>query len=860
MLKITCMNSSKIQNSQIYKGIKHSINRFIWILRLIRTRICFIKLSIISVAFLLTTVSVSAAANITGMVFSKSSSEPIDFATVVLINPETGKPLHSGTMTDEKGMFLIQDAPKGRYILRISMIGNIPQEREIIVADSEINLGRIELAEDSKLLQEVIVTGQKSQMSVNSEHRIFNVSSNIASTGASASELLAAVPSVDVNSDGEVSLRGNADVLIWINGKQMGMNADNRAQILRQIPAETIESIEVMTNPSSRHSTEGTAGIINIRLKEDHRHGYFGNAEANIDTHGSANLNFNINYNEGKFESFAGIGLKTQHVPGESASRRNYDDGFYLNSDAESKMHENSLFLRLGINFKPNERNTVYLSAIGTLGHKWGNTYTTHLSNLPQQWISNANNMRETGDTRGANIMLGYKHSFSKTHFIDGNLSYNIWQGPNDNRSNEEAKWPGGATESTWQSQHQDVKLSNWEAALDYSVMLLPELRFEAGYKGNYNHENSPASYAGGPTEDQQTPLNNLYNRFKYDTDISAIYINFSGSCNQLSFSAGLRGEIWQIRTRSLGYGQSDADVGQFRKNDFALFPSASIGWSFIENNELKLHYSRRIRRPYGPQLNTFENISDPSEVHLGNPLIMPEYSNALELSYIRNWSNHMLSISGYLRANNDMISHVSFLAPMASNPDINTMYYGHANVGNMINSGVEIISRNTLFRCLTLTTTFNLYNSHLKAWSTDYPLHDSFYAIHGNKQNRFVWDARCMASVRLPWDLTFQVTGRYNSRRITAQGTLESDWDMEAGLRKNIGAWGMSLICKDIFDSKETRNILYGNGYTQSISKWSEGRTLRLAVTYAFGKTHNHEHGHHNHIDTGGYGEEHHH
>ena len=818
------------------------------------------KLPIAFVASLMIAGNAYADGNITGTVFNKNTSEPLDFATVVLVNPETGIPLQIGTTTDDKGMFIIPNAPEGKYIVRISMIGNISQEREITVADSEINLGRIELAEDSKLLQEVVVTGQKSQMSVNAERRIFNVSSNIAATGASADELLAAVPSVDVNSDGEISLRGNADVLVWINGKEMGMNADNRAQILRQLPAETIESIEVMTNPSSKHSTEGTAGIINIRLKEDHRHGYFGNAEANVDTRGTANVNFNINYNEGKFESFVGIGLKTQHVPGGSVSRRNYDDGSYLNSDGENKKHENSMFLRLGTNFKPDENNTVYLSAIGTLGHKWGHTTTTHLSNLPGQWMSNVNRMRETGDTRGANIMLGYKHIFGKDHSIDANVSYNIWQGPNDNRFHEDETWADGTVESIWQSQHQDVKISNWEAALDYSIQALPWLRFEAGYKGNYNHENSPASYAGGMTEDNLTPLNDLYNRFKYDTDISALYVNFSGSYEKLTFSAGLRGEMWQIRTRSLGYGQTDADVEQFKKNDFALFPSASIGWSFLENNELKLNYSRRIRRPFGPQLNTFENISDPSEVHLGNPLIMPEYSNAVELSYIKNWSNHMLSVSGYLRANNDMISHVSFLAPMASDPDVNTMYYGHANVGNMMNTGVEIISRNTLFNRLTLTTNVNLYNSHLKAWNTDYPLHDSFYAVHGDRQDRFVWDVRCMASVRLPWDMTFQATGRYNSRRVTAQGTLESDWDVEAGLRKNIGAWGISLVCKDIFNSKETHNILYGNGYTQSISKWSGGRTLRLAVTYTFGKTHSHEHGRHNHIDTGGYGEEHHH
>lgn len=818
------------------------------------------KLSITLAASLFFSGSVYADGNITGSVFNRNTSEPLDYATVVLVNPETGVPLLIGTTTDENGSFVISNAPSGKYIIRISMVGSITQEREITVTDSEVNIGKIELAEDSKLLQEVVVTGQKSQMSVKTDRKVFNVSSNITTIGASAEELLAAVPSVNVSTDGDISLRGNANVLVWINGKEMGMNVDNRAQILRQIPGESIESIEVMTNPSSKHSSEGTAGIINIRLKEDHRNGYFGNAEANVDTRGTANVNFNINYNTGKFESFAGIGLKTQHLPGGSTSYRRYDDDCFLKSDGDNKKNENSMFLRLGTNFKPNEKNTVYLNAIGTLGHKWGHTVTNHISNLPEQWIENINRMRESGDTRGANIMMGYKHTFQSDHYIDMNVSYNIWQGPSENLSHENEIWSDGTEETIWRGQYQDVNISNWEAAIDYSNRVLPWLTLEAGYKGNYNHENSPASYSSGMNEQHLEALDELYNRFKYDTDISALYVNFSGSYERLTFSAGLRGELWNISTRSLGYGQTDVDVAPFKKNDFALFPSASIGWSFLHDNELKLNYSRRIRRPFGPQLNTFENIADPSEVHLGNPSILPEYSNAVELSYIKTWSEHLLSVSGYLRSNTDMISHISFLAPMASDPNMNTMYYGHANVGNMLNKGVEIISRNTLFSNLTITTTLNMYNSHLKAWDTSYPLHENLYKVHGNSQDRFVWDVRCMASLRLPWDMNFQATGRYNSRSVTAQGTLEADWDVEAGVRKRIGAWDVSLLCKDIFNSKKSHNILYGNEYTQSISKWSGGRTLRLAVTYTFGKTHSHEHNHHNHIDTGGYGEEHHH
>ena len=508
---------------------------------------------------------------------NKDTSEPIDFASVTLVDKETGAFTRLGTMTDENGNFMIKNAPSGKYIIKISNLGSITQEHDITVGETDVDMGIIAMSDDVKLLREVTVVGQKSQMSVNSEHRIFNVSSNIASAGASAEELLASVPSVHVDSDGEISLRGNADVLVWIDGKEMGMNADNRAQFLRQIPAETIESIEVMTNPSSKNNATGTAGIINIRLKEEHRNGYFGSAETDIDTQGSMNANFSINYNRGKFESFAGVGLKSRHNPGGTVSRRSYDNGGFLNSDGENKKHENSAFVRLGTNFKPDESNTFYLSAIGTIGHKWGHTETTHLGNLPELWTKNTNSMHESGDTRGANVLLGYRHMFRKDHFVDMNVSYNIWQGPNDNRSHERATWADGSENIVWQSQHQDIKISNWEVAADYSNSLAPWMRLEAGYKGNYNHENSPASYYSGTAEDNLAFMPGLYNRFKYDTDISALYVNLSGQHGQLTFSAGLRGELWQTRTHSLKYGENDADVPSFRKNDFALFPSASV-------------------------------------------------------------------------------------------------------------------------------------------------------------------------------------------------------------------------------------------------------------------------------------------
>lgn len=816
-------------------------------------------------AAMLGTAAMLAKGDVSGSVYNKTSALPIDYATVTLIDAMTGEPLQLSALTSEAGEFTLQGVPQGRYLLRVSNNGSVMQEREITVGDAPVNVGRIEMADDARMLEEVTVTGQRAALSLEPDKKVYNVSSDVTSGGATAMDLLSAIPSVSVSADGDIALRGNTDVLVWIDGKEAHMTADNRAQFLRQLPAEGIASIEVMANPSARHSAEGTAGIINIRLKDDHRHGYFGSVEADVDNHGSTGLNASVTYNEGKFETVAAIGMKYSRYRSGMLSHRDYADGATLFSDGHYRKHDNSIFMRLASTYRPDHANAFYVSAIGTLGHKHTNSTTTHLSQggaLLSPSLTSA--VSQKADARGANILLGYRHEFGEEHELEMNVSYNIWRGPDKALIHEMEGAP--VTGGAWQQQKQDVKISNWVAAADYRLPVSDAVTLHAGYKGNYNHENSPASYWGGPLPSQLEPLPALYNRFVYDTDVTALYAGIEGQSGPFTYEATLRGEAWQTRTRSLESGQTDSQVPMYKKNDFSLFPSASIGYALNPEAELRLAYSRRIHRPFGPQLNTFENLSDPAEVHLGNPLIEPEYSNAVDLTYTLRTKRHMLVATAYVRANSHMISHVSFLAPMAADPAQNTMYYGHANVGNMTNYGLELMSRNNLWRILTLTTTLTGGYAHLKGWQTDYPLHDALYAISGRRQSRFVWDARCMVSVALPWSLTLQATPAVTSRRVTAQGYLHSNFNLDAGLRKALGRWSVALIAKDVFNSSRSTNTLIGNGYRQTISKWNVGRSLRLAVSFNFGKMHqghdhdhDHEHGGmHNDVDTGGYGEEH--
>ena len=219
--------------------------------------------------------AVCAKGNITGTVSNKGTGEPMDFVTVQIFDAASGTPLQISASTDENGHFTLKGVPDGNYVVKVINVGSVNQERNVGVKGSDIDLGNIRLADDAKLLKEVVVEGIRSQMRFELDRKVFQVDANIASAGQSASELLESIPSVEVDQDGEVSLRGNSSVTVWINGKDSGLTADNRAQILEQIPGESIEKIEVITNPSAKYSPEGTAVIIKILIKKDRRGGYF---------------------------------------------------------------------------------------------------------------------------------------------------------------------------------------------------------------------------------------------------------------------------------------------------------------------------------------------------------------------------------------------------------------------------------------------------------------------------------------------------------------------------------------------------------------------------------------------------------
>lgn len=826
---------------------------------------------LVSGALALLPLAMFADADVKGVVVNKTTGQPMDFVNVQLVDATTGKGLPIGTQTDESGVFILSNVKTGKYVLKVSNLGSVDLERDLKVESTPIDLGTLRLTDDSKMLQEVVVEGVRSQMRFELDKKVFTVDANIAAAGQSASELLESIPSVEVDQDGEVSLRGNSSVTIWINGKDSGLTADNRAQILEQIPGDTIEKIEVITNPSAKYSPEGTAGIINIVLKKDRKAGYFGSAEIGANSRGGGNASVNFNYSSSKWDAYGSVGFRMRHNKGGSEMRRKYEDGTFINSDAVSPHHRNNLFLRAGATYHLTDKDNFYLNSFGMFGHRWGYSRTNYESNVPAQWNINRELSRNGGDNRAAHVEWGYTHKWSDNHSIDAMVAYNFWGGPSWDTYQEQQIWNGTETEPereemSFRRQEMPIHSNVWEAKVDYTKQLTSWLKLEAGFAGNYSHENTPNTSWTGPDKENVTLAEGLYNRFIYTNNVSALYFTLGGKIKNFSFSAGLRSEAWQVRAYSLKYGEARSDNNLFKSNKFGLFPSVFLSYSLPYDNEVQINYTRRIRRPWGGQLNSFLDTSDPVNYSYGNTELEPQYSNSFELNYLKSFTWHIISLSAYIRTSDNMINRISYL-----NPYDNIIYSTPVNVANEVNSGVEIVSKNNIVHnVFDLTTTINLYNNHIGAWdykgiaynpdgtSTEIK---EFTLPYTEAQNTFAWDARMMANVKLPWGMSFQATGRYNSGRKTAQGSRDGGWSVDAGLRKIAGNWSFSLNCRDIFDSRKRKSTtIIPDSFVQNNKRWRGGRTLQLTIKYSFGNMKGDNKNRNNSGEpamSGGYGEE---
>lgn len=678
-----------------------------------------------------------------------------------------------GMLTTNTGDFSIENVPLfGRYKLKITGIGYKTIEQQVAFempnrngansADAssmmgvlDKDLGNIKLEVDNQVLGNVTVTATKPLLQLGIDRKVFNVDKNIVSAGGSATDVMKNVPSVNVDIDGNVTLR-NAAPQIFVDGRPTNMTLD-------QIPADAIESVEIITNPSAKFDASGgTAGILNIVMKKNKRVGYSGNARVNVDSRAKVGLGGDINIRQNKINFFANLNYNQRKSIGSGETSRNMLGTKPNNSlqKDNSTMEGWFGFARVGIDYFIDNRNTLSLTQNFMRGNmdptSTGLIYTDTTSNGP---FDNLQQRESVSDNlfRNKSSQLSFKHNFPKAgHEWTFDVTYNKGKNENDNLiTSKYFNLPGNVFDRVYtQEQMGNGNNDNLIIQTDYSNPLSANSKLEFGARASIREANSATDYFYLDGNGIKVPITAQNIVYASTDKVYAAYGTYSSKIKNFGYQLGLRAE-------SSTYEGELINKAQKFNTDYpiSLFPSVFLSQKLSDNSDLQLNYSRRINRPGFWQLFPFVDISDSLNISHGNPGLKPEFTNSIELAYSYTFKNRdNLIASLYFKNTNDLITRylqLEYVQAYDSVMPVST----YINANQSYVTGLELTGRNKITKFWDLTSNFNLFTSKIDLDNETNP--DQFASYFVKINNTF----------RLPKNFSLQISGDYQSKVISAPG-----------------------------------------------------------------------------------------
>lgn len=756
------------------------------------------------------------ALTITGTIVDKNSQQAIPFATIMVMHQRTEQIL-GGTTSAEDGTFNLS-SPKDSFYLEVSFIGFNNLKIEAFTAKSnKIDLGTIELSEDKETLEEVVVRAEKSQTEFKLDKRVFNVGKDLSSTGASALEVLNNVPSVDVNIEGEVSLRGNTGVQILINGKPSILTSEQN-NALGTITAEMIDKVEVITNPSAKYDAEGTSGIINIVMKKEDKHGLNGAISINTGFPHNHNIGLSLNHRSKKFNIFSQVGVGYKSWPRYNDNlNRNLTTGTSISSQGTEYRNEFFLNVALGADYYIDANNTITLSGdfsyeieqqpsrfdfknmLGdSLVSEWYREEKTHATN--PKWQFELRYKRDFKDHKDHDLMVSALGSFfGKTLASDFKNVVTF-----------------GTEEDSYQQTQTAFKESEYTFNIDYVKPFGKHFKLEAGSQFVLFDTNNDYKVLDLVQNDWMVDSSQT-NVFEYNQKVLGVYAIGSYESDKWGVQAGLRLEYTNLNTHLINTNQKNT------QNYINLFPSAHVSYKVNQQFSLQAGYSRRINRPDLWDLNPFFNIRNNFMIRMGNPDLQPEFSNSYEINGIYILDKLSLNLSVYHLHTTDVMERVTAFDVSNNISTVRPM-----NIGTKWSTGAELNAKYNPTKWMTLTGNAN-YSYFIREGTFD---NTSFnFSAHR-------WSAKLTAKFKLPWDIETEITGNYRSKFQTVQGEIGDNIFADFGIRKKIkgGKMVISFSIRDVFASRNRRSeIQQDNFYAYSFGQ--RGRFFRLGFSYGFGK-----------------------
>ncbi|MBN8788641.1 MAG: TonB-dependent receptor [Terrimonas sp.] len=790
-----------------------------------------------------------------GKLVDQQSDKAIEAASVQIYNAATDS-LVDGMLTKSNGNFSFSHIiPSVTYKIVISALGYEVFEQLIPAASMdksraandkfEKDLGNIAMTPAIKQLEGIVITATKPALEMGIDRKIFNVSKSLTATGGTAVDVMKNIPSVSVDIDGNVELRNSAPQ-IFVDGRPTILSLD-------QIPADNIEKVELITNPSAKFDAATSGGIINVVLKKDKRFGLNGIASASVGTPGILSGNLNLNLREGKLNFFASGGFNQSRgkAKGET-ERENKLNGItqdYFNQHSLNQRRRQFTFLNFGVDYFIDNRNTISVTQrFG--GGRFGNNEEQQQEYLEGDKTPEYYGLRSSISNSKFNrnsTRVNYKHTFPKQgEELTADLNYNYGQGSSNADIINTYTYPDGAEYKQPSTVRNEGQNNNHQITFqaDYSNPISEGSKFEAGVRIYYNtfksFYNAFSVENGGETK---LPLSNNY---EYNEMVNAAYITYSQKFGGFSYQAGLRSEYSKFNglmvdsTFKFGY-----EYPAKLKNIWnAFFPSIFLTQQVSEKDQLQFNFSRRIRRPDFWQLNPFIEINDPVNLRQGNPQLQPEFVNSFEINYSHDykggnflavlyWRNNPNDITQY----SDTISAEQYVQLQNAGVDPNAILNTFVNANTTNRYGAEFTLQQKFGSNFDITPTFNLQYRTTNADIDKVNLSNS--GIN--------WQGKLTTNYKIKTDrskvfnnLGFQLIGEYESPRIIPQGKMMAQYGVDFAMRKEFlknNRASVTFAVNDVFNTKRWGTIYDTETfYQESYRRWNV-RNFRLSLSYKFGK-----------------------
>ncbi len=769
---------------------------------------------------------------ITGKIVDAHTGESLEYATVILKDVKTQQ--INGGVTDENGNFTIQ-IPKGTFDISFEFISFKKVTISNKVIDSFIDFGTIKLEEETSSLDEVVVIAEKTTVNIRLDKKIYSIGKDLSVRGGNASNVLGNVPSVQVDVEGNVSLRGNESVTILIDGRPSALVGINGAEALRQIPAEAIEKVEVITAPSARYDAEGTAGILNIILRKNKLKGFNGSLQIDLGIPKQYGAAFNANLRGKQWNLFTNTGWRYRANPGNAFN----DSQFFSTNAQNARVIEDRTFGRLGRSLFTSFGAEYYISEnsslIGNIILNKGNdddTNTNVISRFDALGNINESTLRiedESEDENRIQYTLDYIHNFDgsgKKLSINFQYSSELEDILNNITETDTQLNLLNDLEQVIENQDENRGLLQ----IDYIHPVGEKIQYEAGYRGNYRNIYNQfflaerQDFPDGPL----IPDVGLNNAFDYRELINAMYFQYGQEFGKVSLLLGLRFEHTAIEIEQETLDSSD------KKSYENLFPTFNFGYKFKDDQSFNIAYNRRIRRPRGWFLNPFPSRSSESNIFSGNIDLNPVTSDASEISYLRRWDKITLGTSVYYNtsANNWEFIQQS-TGELTDNGDPIVRRFP-INLSTQKRLGYEFTVSYRPMKVWTINSDFNLFKVTTEG---DYTDPETLVTQNFDFENTS-FNIRMNQKISFPNKIDLQINSNYRGPSKNVQSAREGIFSMNIAMSKDLfkERASLNLNVNDVFNSRKRKQTTFVASVFQQYSEfqWRE-RQISLNFVYRF-------------------------